>query len=48
MPGPTLPEDGEGRLFEDLDATVPEFGAPDPLDTNVLLAAFDDATEVQH
>lgn len=43
-----MPDDDEkGPLFEEIDATDPDFGSDGPLDTNVMLAAFDDATEVQ-
>ncbi|MFK7986467.1 MAG: hypothetical protein AB8I08_10575 [Sandaracinaceae bacterium] len=42
-----MPEGDERALFEEVDATDPDFGAQGPLDTNVMLAAFDDATEVQ-
>ena len=40
-------KDNHEGLFEDLDATEADYGSPSPHDTNVMLAAFDDATEVQ-
>lgn len=34
-------------LYVELDPTVAELDSSGPLDTNILLAAFDDTTEIQ-